>query len=607
MANDSRRVSQLNITTTLSANDRVLVLTNPASNTPNTQTITFNNLGVLMANTFLPIANTTNRGVVKVDGVTINVSTNGTLSAILAGNLTPGIVQPDNSTTTVSNGVISAITATNTSLGIVKPDGVTISISNGVITAVGNTAEYTVTYVNHATYMVTSEDKILFADPNAVGGNITIIFNANTNVAGKEFLVKNINPSGQYRVRVTTQDGISANTAEIEDPVTGNIVVYYDMYGPGEGEDWIYDGAVYRHTGTLRSAPIFYTSANTYHQVVITNKSNGVDASSDLVLYNDQGSYINGTGPFIDVGIDSSTYSNSEYSIFSYNDAYVYSDNGNLSGGKMLIGTSQDTQIVFFTNGTTSDTFRFSINSTAVVSNVSVIPTNNTFNLGNSSNHWNALYVANAIISSNVEGDATGIDFYTPDTSSYIGMTYGPNPSSGNSSYLYWEKEGSGSSHFLGVQVWKGASDSWSQWTFGSNGSITFPDSSIQNTAYQIVKSGFNVQYPSIRMDNVMFSIDNAGHPTVGAISGTWEGPWEAEARLWDGTSSFVTTSHGSTSTTWTSIASYGIGVTFGHPGDRVTGTFTNGTNGHIYRVTWIATASGPSTGYGFIIIEKLV
>jgi hypothetical protein len=114
MANDSRRVSQLNITTTVSANDRVLVLTNPASNTPNTQTITFNNLGVLMANTFLPIANTTSRGVVKVDGVTINVSPNGALSAILAGNLTPGIVQPDGTTITINpNGVITSVGGTS--------------------------------------------------------------------------------------------------------------------------------------------------------------------------------------------------------------------------------------------------------------------------------------------------------------------------------------------------------------------------------------------------------------------------------------------------------------------------------------------------------------
>jgi len=553
MANDSRRVSQLNITTTVSANDRVLVLTNPASNTPNTQTITFNNLGVLMANTFLPIANTSSLGVVKVDGNTVSIAANGVLTANV-GNVKEGVYP---------------------------------------LTFVSNTTSYT----------VTTEDVILFVDPNSVDANVRVILPTTGVDVGQEFYIKNINPGANHVVNVTTDAGVSSNSNYVEEHVTGSFVVTVTMGTKGESHTWMWDGTVYRHIAELNPEPVFYASTNSYHQVAAENPSAANDASTDWVAYNNQGNYLTGDGPFVDMGITSNTYSDTTYgNVWGPSDSYLYN-----YGGNLIIGPQTNHSIKFLAGNTNAQDVKLVVNTTAIFANLNIIPTNNTFNLGNSSNHWNALYVANAIISSNVEGDATGIDFYTPDTSSYIGMTYGPNPSSGNSSYLYWEKEGSGSSHFLGVQVWKGASDSWSQWTFGSNGSITFPDSSIQNTAYQIVKSGFNVQYPSIRMDNVMFSIDNAGHPTVGAISGTWEGPWEAEARLWDGTSSFVTTSYGSTSTTWTSIASYGIGVTFGHPGDRVTGTFTNGTNGHIYRVTWIATASGPSTGYGFIIIEKLV
>jgi hypothetical protein len=43
MANDAKKVSELGITTSLSANDRIVVLTNPTS-TPVTQTITLTNL-----------------------------------------------------------------------------------------------------------------------------------------------------------------------------------------------------------------------------------------------------------------------------------------------------------------------------------------------------------------------------------------------------------------------------------------------------------------------------------------------------------------------------------------------------------------------------------
>jgi hypothetical protein len=47
------------------------------------------------------------------------------------------LVQPDNSTITISAGLISVPTATNSILGLVKPDGTTITISGGVISSVG--------------------------------------------------------------------------------------------------------------------------------------------------------------------------------------------------------------------------------------------------------------------------------------------------------------------------------------------------------------------------------------------------------------------------------------------------------------------------------------
>jgi hypothetical protein len=140
----------------------------------------------------------------------------------------------------------------------------------------------------------------------------------------------------------------------------------------------------------------------------------------------------------------------------------------------------------------------------------------------------------------------------------------------------------------------------------GLSGNITFSDTTIQTTAYQVVKSGFNAVNPSISIDNCLFNLDNAGNPTVGAISGTWGGPYSVQAQLWDGNTYPVTT-HGSNAATWSSIASYGFGVTFANAGDQVVGHFTNGDQGHIYRVTWIASPSGASIGYGFIQVERLV
>ena len=73
MANDSKRVSQLGVTTSIANNDRVVVLTNPGAATANLQTMTVNNFFTKSSNSFT-IANTTHRGAVQVDGTTITAA-----------------------------------------------------------------------------------------------------------------------------------------------------------------------------------------------------------------------------------------------------------------------------------------------------------------------------------------------------------------------------------------------------------------------------------------------------------------------------------------------------------------------------------------------------
>ena len=78
MSNDSRRVSQLGVTTSLSTTDRLVVLTNPASSAQ-TQTITVNNF---VSN--FTVANTTSRGLVSLNGNTIGSNTTGGISVNVA-------------------------------------------------------------------------------------------------------------------------------------------------------------------------------------------------------------------------------------------------------------------------------------------------------------------------------------------------------------------------------------------------------------------------------------------------------------------------------------------------------------------------------------------
>jgi hypothetical protein len=85
-------------------------------------------------------------------GGVLQVSSGGLVTVITAAQLTallnpatlllPGIVKPDGVTIDISSGVISAAIATGSSLGIVKPDGTTITVSGGVISAVPNPALY---------------------------------------------------------------------------------------------------------------------------------------------------------------------------------------------------------------------------------------------------------------------------------------------------------------------------------------------------------------------------------------------------------------------------------------------------------------------------------
>ena len=106
---------------------------------PDNTTITISN-GILTATATAP-ATTATAGVVKPDGTTITVESDGTISAELpapATTATLGVVQPDGTTITVNNGVITAAATaptTTATAGVVQPDGTTITIDGSVISA----------------------------------------------------------------------------------------------------------------------------------------------------------------------------------------------------------------------------------------------------------------------------------------------------------------------------------------------------------------------------------------------------------------------------------------------------------------------------------------
>ena len=86
-------------------------------------------------------------------------------------------------------------------------------------------------------------------------------------------------------------------------------------------------------------------NANTYNQVLHQNLSDGSNASTDFVGINDKG---NDGENYIDLGINSSNYSDPDYTIGGPNDGYLYVNGGNLTIGTDTFGNT----IIFHVGGT---------------------------------------------------------------------------------------------------------------------------------------------------------------------------------------------------------------------------------------------------------------
>jgi hypothetical protein len=140
---------------------------------------------------------------------------------------------------------------------------------------------------------------------------------------------------------------------------------------------------------------------NSYNQVVQQNHSAGTQASADFVATNDLG---DDSVHYIDLGINSSTYANSLYSMGGPNDGYLYVNSGNLDIATQTAGKV----IQFFTGNTTAGALRATINSTglAVVGNVTATYFNGTLTgTANSANYIGTLLAADVVSNSQLSAN----------------------------------------------------------------------------------------------------------------------------------------------------------------------------------------------------------
>lgn len=226
------------------------------------------------------------------------------------------------------------------------------------------------TYINTAnTYTATINDTVIFCNPNIVGSDINVILPIDI-PTGKIYSIKNVdNSAGGLKVRVITDQ---PDFNYVENPFLGGFQHYFDITVTNDMQEWIFDGSRYRHTGSLTSAPIFAASQDTFHQVVLQNSSASNNASGDWVAYNDQGNYEAGTGPFIDMGINSSVYNDTTYgNIWQPNDGYLYNQGGNL----IIAAQTEDTEIKFAVGNTNAEDVKFTITGNKLIVNNNVFTT----------------------------------------------------------------------------------------------------------------------------------------------------------------------------------------------------------------------------------------
>lgn len=158
--------------------------------------------------------------------------------------------------------------------------------------------------------------------------------------------VKKLGNNDNYDLPIFTN-----NTERMRISNTGNVAIGAASFDGSNPEKLLIDAG---NTGSFRLVEA-RGSINNYLQFNVKNTSSGNNASSDIVASANNG---NENANYIDMGINSTTYNNPDYSITGANDAYLYS-----TGNDLAIGNATGNKALkFFTGGTQASNERMRIN-----------------------------------------------------------------------------------------------------------------------------------------------------------------------------------------------------------------------------------------------------
>ena len=200
-----------------------------------------------------------------------------------------------------------------------------------------------------------------------------------------------------------------------------------------------------------------------------------------------------------------------------------------------------------------------------------------------------------------MKDDPASVDLFLGDDNNYVKL-----PGGGETAY--------------GVEIGTNVGSAYT-WRFGTDGTLTFPDLTVQTTAFELQglppSTAWGTTYPAgpgvANMDYQFFFDGGIGYPTMQSYASAGGNPlynsiWSVESVI-NGAPTY--TSSGATPVQVNNTGGVGIFAGALSPGDYVIVRIQNLDTGRIYRATFMGSYFGPDVGnevkYGSITVERLL
>lgn len=219
----------------------------------------------------------------------------------------------------------------------------TLTIATTSSQTIEGLTTWTLTQQNKSLYLLSNGTNWYITSESTPGsGSGTAWIYGGNNVVS----VQNIGTTSNFALPLITN-----NTERMRISNVGNVAIGTSSFNGTNPEKFLVDAGSTASFNVISGKG----SIDNYLQLNIQNNNSGTSASSDVVATANNG---NETVNFVDLGINSSTYSVSSFTVTGANDAYLYS-----TGNDFAIGNGTSNKVLkFFTGGTLAANERMRIN-----------------------------------------------------------------------------------------------------------------------------------------------------------------------------------------------------------------------------------------------------